>query len=144
MRRCTNGSQDSFAQYGARGIGVSAAWTGEGGFERFLDHIGPIPSDQHQLDRIDGASGYEPGNVRWATSNEQQRNKSTNHRITVNGETLCLVEWANRLGVGHTTILRRIERGWSEEDAVTTPVKGHHGDTAKNVVAIDAKRKPAE
>jgi hypothetical protein len=94
-------------------------------FKRFAayieKHLGPKPTARHSLDRISVDKGYVPGNLRWASPTEQQRNKANNHRITANGETLCVTEWAERLGVSHSTILNRINLGWSEEQAVTTP-----------------------
>ena len=61
--------------YFDRGIVMCAEWLGKGGFEKFFTHIGPAPSLQHSLDRIDNNRGYEPGNVRWATAQEQVDNR---------------------------------------------------------------------
>jgi hypothetical protein len=73
--RCIYPSQKGFRHYGGRGIRVCDEWTGPDGFERFLAHIGPKPSPELSIDRIDNDGNYEPGNVRWATASEQQRNK---------------------------------------------------------------------
>ena len=43
-------------------------------FSAFMSHIGPKPSGL-TLERIDNNRGYEPGNVKWATMSEQNRNK---------------------------------------------------------------------
>lgn len=43
--------------------------------------------------------------------------------LGVEGETLMLVEWAEKLGARHTTILMRLRNGWSEQDAVTKPLR---------------------
>lgn len=123
MRRCCNPRQQAYARYGGRGIGVAREWRGPGGFQRFFAAIGPKPTPQHTIDRIDNAKGYEPGNVRWATAAEQQRNRTTNRWLEAHGERLMLVDWAARLGCGHTVILSRLRDGWSVERAVTTPVK---------------------
>jgi hypothetical protein len=63
--------------YIKRGITVADEWLGPDGFAAFLDHVGPAPSPAHSLDRIDNNSGYRPGNVRWATCQEQARNTSS-------------------------------------------------------------------
>lgn len=43
-------------------------------------------------------------------------------RITCNEETKSVVEWSKLSGVGYVTILSRIERGWTPEDAIFSPV----------------------
>ena len=44
-------------------------------FAAFFEYIGKRPSMQHSLDRIDNDGNYEPGNVRWATYQEQNSNQ---------------------------------------------------------------------
>jgi hypothetical protein len=65
--------------YYDRGIRVCPEWQGDEGLKRFIKHVethlGPKPTPQHSLDRIDNDRGYCPGNVRWATRSEQQLNK---------------------------------------------------------------------
>lgn len=61
------------AAYLDRGIGVCPEWQND--FQAFLKFIGPAPSPQHSLDRIDNDCWYEPGNVRWATRSEQMKNR---------------------------------------------------------------------
>jgi len=37
--------------------------------------LGPKPSPKHTVDRIDNDGHYVPGNVRWATRSEQNKNQ---------------------------------------------------------------------
>lgn len=116
-RRCTNPSFIEWHRYGGRGISFAPEWDK---FENFYDDMGPAPNGT-SLDRIDLDGDYTSDNCRWATKKQQSRNTSTNHMITVNGETMCLVDWARRIGISHATIITRLNRGWSEERAVLTP-----------------------
>lgn len=70
--RCTDPANISYRNYGGRGIRVCDEWLGS--FEAFYRHIGPRPSAGYSVDRIDNDGNYEPGNVRWATRDEQRQN----------------------------------------------------------------------
>jgi hypothetical protein len=84
--------------------------------------MGERPSKQHSIDRITGDGDYTPGNCRWATQAMQARNKSNNHWITFNGETLCITDWGRKTGISHSTLRKRIKKlGWSVEKTLTTP-----------------------
>lgn len=71
--RCLDPRHKSYPRYGGRGITVCERWVRS--YPDFLADVGPRPATNMTLDRIDNYRGYEPGNVRWATRSEQQRNK---------------------------------------------------------------------
>lgn len=48
-------------------VEIAAKWV--------VANIGARPTKNHTIDRIDNNRHYEPGNLRWATNEEQQRNK---------------------------------------------------------------------
>lgn len=71
--RCQSDEPHKRKVYKDRGIAVSAEWQND--FVKFFEHIGPVPSRDYSLDRIDNDRGYEPGNVRWATRQDQMKNR---------------------------------------------------------------------
>lgn len=116
-RRCYASSDKRFERYGARGIGVCKRWHK---FENFYADMGPKPVGM-SLDRKDNNKGYSKANCRWADNKTQSRNRSTNNRITIKGETLILSEWCERYSVKYTTVIQRFRRGWSPIEAITIP-----------------------
>lgn len=115
--RCHSTGDSSYHRYGARGIEVCERWRNS--FENFLEDMGPRPSLDHSLERIDNEGNYCPENCRWATKTEQARNRRTNHFVTLNGETKTLMEWSEITGLGYTVITGRLNRGWTAEEALT-------------------------
>jgi hypothetical protein len=76
IQRCTNPNKNNYRHYGGRGITVYPGWLKDRkAFERYiLETLGPRP-EGYSLDRIDNDGGYVPGNLRWASRSDQQRNK---------------------------------------------------------------------
>ena len=71
--RCENPNSKDFKYWGARGIKVCERWQA---FENFLADVGRKPHPSLSLDRWPNNDGdYEPGNVRWATVNQQINNR---------------------------------------------------------------------
>ena len=121
IRRCKYPSMERYPHYGGRGITVCERWKD---FSNFLEDVGFAPSKEHTLGRINNNGNYEPGNVRWETPIEQHRNTSGNRKITFSGQTLTLVEWAEKTGLKRTTITQRLDYyKWSIEKTLTTPAR---------------------
>ncbi|MEA3224481.1 MAG: hypothetical protein U9Q07_00915 [Planctomycetota bacterium] len=119
INRCTNPNVSNYHHYGGRGINVCPAWRD---FAVFLADMGPKPSPKHSIDRIDNEGDYEPGNTRWATRKQQNRNTRANHLLTFYGQTQCVTDWAGELKIHPSTLYARLRRGWPVERALTTPI----------------------
>lgn len=115
IARCTASKSPDYKDYGAAGITVCDRWLNS--FEAFLEDMGERPKGK-TLDRVDNRSGYHPGNCRWATPKQQARNRRNNRSLTCQGETLLLAEWVERTGIPKSTILNRLYRGKTVEQAL--------------------------
>ena len=122
INRCHNKKDLShYPCHGGRGITVCDRWRHS--FEAFLEDVGPHPSDEHSIERIDNDGHYEPGNVRWATTTEQCSNRRSNVWLEHDGLKLTVSQWEDRLGFPRNSIGNRIRRGWPADQALTTPLR---------------------
>lgn len=121
IRRCHLPSHAAFANYGGRGITVCKRWRES--FSTFLQDMGERPGPGFEIDRIDNSQGYSPDNCRWATVTTNARNRRSNRKITAFGETLLLVEWAEKFGLNADTISKRLDSGWDAERAISAPAR---------------------
>jgi hypothetical protein len=114
--RCNNPKALNYVNYGGRGIKVCERWAT---FENFLADMGERPSGM-TLDRYPDKNGnYEPGNCRWATQEQQQRNRRDNMNIEIDGVTKTLTEWSEHCGVESRLVSVRIRKlGWSPKRAL--------------------------
>ena len=118
-----------YKNYGGRGIEVAPEWLI---FENFLSDMGEAPDGQ-ELDRIDNDGPYSRDNCRWATRLVNARNTRKNVRLTFNGYTACLSEWAVITGIDQRTLSSRKKAGWSDEDILTKPTRiTKHAGISKN------------
>lgn len=110
--RCFSEKCHAYMNYGGRGITMCDRWRYS--FKAFLDDVGYAP-DGMSLDRNNNDKGYEPGNCAWATRDQQNNNRRDNPRITYEGITLTIAQWAKRMGMSYGLVKSRFYAGHSPE-----------------------------
>jgi len=121
-QRCNNKNCRDYRWYGAKGIKLCKEWDS---YLQFVQDMGEPPTSKHTIDRIDSTKNYCKENCRWVTQLEQVKNCSSNIRLTYNGKTQILSDWAKELNMSEGMIRQRIRKlGWSTEKALTTPKIG--------------------
>ena len=127
IQRCENKNNRAYHCYGGRNIIVHPPWHD---FVNFLTHlkatIGLRSVSEYTLDRINNNGNYEPGNIRWATKKEQNRNMRKT--IKING--VPLAELAEKNGLAYETVRQRLKRGWSV-DQLFQPIEERYCFTVR-------------
>lgn len=85
--RCKNPKDPGYQHYQNRT--PPEAWKK---FENFIADMGPRPSSEYSLERVDNNKGYSPSNCIWLPKNEQCKNRSTTRWITNGVLTVCLTD----------------------------------------------------
>lgn len=120
--RCLCKSDKNYSLYGGRGISIYENWMNS--YENFRNWaIQSGYSEKLTIDRINVDGNYCPENCRWVTVKAQANNKRTNIYVTLGNETHTLAEWGEINGISYETIDKRRRYGWSNESAVSTPVR---------------------
>ena len=114
-QRCTNPKHKNYGEYGRRGIEFRLPPIAD-----FWATLGDTWFEGATLERIDNNGHYELGNVRWATRREQCLNTRNSRKLTLNGVTKNLCQWAEHLGINQASLRERL-RKWPMEKALTTP-----------------------
>lgn len=115
--RCTNPKYKGYHRYGGRGITVCERWNK---FENFYADMGSRPSPEYSIDRIDNDGDYDPSNCRWATAQEQARNRHTSRILTLGTKSQPACAWADELGMSRGGFHHRLaSQTLSLHDALT-------------------------
>lgn len=117
-RRCLNPATDDYKNYGGRGIKICERWDK---FENFYADMGDPPAGM-TLERRDTNGDYCPDNCYWASWTDQMNNRRNSIFLTLNGRTQTLPMWSREIHIKQSTLLRRHNKGWSDEKVLTTPL----------------------
>jgi hypothetical protein len=118
-QRCENPNHVGYHLYGGRGIKVCERWKT---FEMFATDMGERPAGK-TLERKDNNGDYTPENCTWASLEQQRANRRvaiTDRIITYQDRSMTARAWARELGINHVRILKRLDRGFSVEQAFFT------------------------
>lgn len=107
MRRCHDQTNKRFKDWGGRGITVAAQWQS---FKAFHKAVGDVPFAGAQIDRIENSRGYEPGNVRWSTNTENNRNTRRTRWVMFAGQKMAVSEAAQRIGISRHQLRHQLNR----------------------------------
>lgn len=124
-RRCYDQKQPDYKLYGGRGIAVCDEWRLSGdGFINFYRDMGPIPSQNHEINRINNDGPYSKENCAWTSKKIQSRNRRSTHVVDVDGNSMSLADAAELRGLSYAMVLMRINKyGWTVERALTEAPK---------------------
>ena len=115
--RCLSPMNSAYPRYGGRGVLVDPSWDD---VRVFVRDMGTRPSPSHSLERVDNDGPYSKENCVWATRKEQNDNRSISKKVTLNGVTKSVSDWAEDTGIKYTTLLRRLfDWGWPPEKALS-------------------------
>lgn len=101
-------------------VQVWEGWHGPEGFIEWFDHMGPRPSDDMCLSRIDKFGDFEPGNIEWTTY--------PGRWDTARWHSSDSAKWQairKQNGINKATYYTRLKYGWHPKDAATIPPNRH-------------------
>lgn len=135
-QRCKDKNHISYKYYGKNNITVCKEWVKDFIlFSKYIRTLENCPSEdvlcsrlkgkriKMSIDRIDNCGNYEPGNIKWSTSKEQNNNRRSNKIVIYKGQEMSFSEMCDKYAVvKYHIVYQRIYRdGWSIEDALKTP-----------------------
>lgn len=109
-QRCYNQRDDSYPNYGGRGITICDEWLNS--YEAFRDWaLNNGYEDNLTIERTDNEKGYCPENCIWITRAEQNRNQRKTHHVYIDGEKVTLPMLAEAVGLSDANIVSRYSEG---------------------------------
>lgn len=118
VSRCYDPRHAAYPNYGGRGIRLFPAWRRDRlAFLRYAVTLPGWDNLQLDLDRVDNARGYVPGNLRLCSRSENSRNRRGSVRVCYEGVDYPYEEWRAEFLPGWSTNAARyhLARGRSPE-----------------------------
>jgi hypothetical protein len=121
--RCENPNSQDYNRYGGRGIKISESWHD---FMNFYNDMNQTYKKNLEIERLDNDGDYCKENCVWADRRTQNNNSSHARKITFNGMTKSVSQWAEYIGIKYRTLLGRISNGWEISKALSPIVRYQH------------------
>ena len=140
LRRCDDPKNNSYKDYGDRGITYCEKWLTIDGF---LDDMLPTYVDGLTLERKDVNGNYCKDNCCWVDRKSQAYNRRSNHIIEVNDEKMTIAQAAEKYGVNNSNLKRRLLGGWGIEKALDFKYEKEmitFNDTTKTIAEFAEER----
>lgn len=133
--RCLNPNVKAYSQYGGKGIKICDEWLDFIGFKNdmydlYLEHCKEYGEKDTSLDRIDNEGDYCKSNCKWSTCKEQSLNRSNNVKLLIGGKYISANEVVQRYNLTHSALYHRLNRGWSIERIISTPMRNRRSGNA--------------
>ena len=122
--RCNNPNAINYSNYGGRGITYDPRWEQ---FDNFYYDMTEGFEPGLTIERIDNNKGYYKENCKWATTEEQNRNRNFNCYLTQNGKTQIVTDWAEELGIDRHKIysLKTTHPDWSDKQILKKAIENN-------------------
>lgn len=137
--RCYDPANKKYKHYGGRGITMCDRWLES--FADFLADMGEKPRRGLTLERVNNSGNYEPGNCEWRTYTDQNNNLRSNRNLEYGGIKMSMAMWTRELKFPRNLIFWRLKKGWTVEDALSTPLVKHQSIRERHRSASKSQEK---
>lgn len=118
-QRCNNKKSHDYKWYGKEGVKISEEWDDFANFRAWALESGYKKG--LTIDRIDWSGPYSPGNCRWITIQEQQKNRRSILLFSYNDRQYTVESFCNEFGITKAMFYDRKHKGWNLDRIASTP-----------------------
>jgi hypothetical protein len=131
-----NPNAANYANYGGRGITVDPRWSK---FTAFIEDMGPCPSPQHTLNRLDNDGPYCPENCAWSNVEDQQNNRRNSVFVEAFGKRMTVAQWMRETGLTRDIINHRIFVMKMDPEKALTVKRMSHNQSPVEQLTLDGQ-----